>query len=295
MSSDLSMPVPPGIDFSPPEERQILLPDEYGTSVWMHAGRNADRLPVLHLHGIQSHPGWFVGSCSHLAGRGYSVYQLTRRGSGNNRRGRGHADSPDQLLDDLQHIVEAVLAETDAEKLHLVGVSWGGKWAAAWLTARAEAQSKIASLTLSAPGISPLVDVSTGTKLRIAGSLLVASRKRFPLPLDDPKLFTDNPPMRDFIAEDPLALHEATARFLYVSRKMDEMIGRASEGQLQLPTSLILAETDPIIDNGQVEQVVRRLSADEPQVVTLPGCHTLDFEPDPSEYYRTLTDCLERV
>ena len=44
---------------------------------------------IVYLHGIQSHGGWYEGSCAHLAAAGFPVYFLDRRGSGLNEQDRG--------------------------------------------------------------------------------------------------------------------------------------------------------------------------------------------------------------
>lgn len=45
-------------------------------------GRKGDRTPLLTLHGLQSHSGWFVQSQTFLANLGFTVYAMDRRGSG---------------------------------------------------------------------------------------------------------------------------------------------------------------------------------------------------------------------
>ena len=47
----------------------------------------AARAEVVFIHGIQSHGGWYEGSCTQLAQAGFNVSFLDRRGSGLNARG----------------------------------------------------------------------------------------------------------------------------------------------------------------------------------------------------------------
>ena len=49
---------------------------------------------VVFLHGIISHGGWYLESCSNLASHGFQVHFLERRGSGLNGSGRGDVDQP---------------------------------------------------------------------------------------------------------------------------------------------------------------------------------------------------------
>jgi len=259
------------------------------TSVFVHApARDAAasasgggaRLPVLYVHGIQSHPGWFAASAAALARAGHAVYQVTRRGSGDNQAARGHAHSDGQLMDDIDRAARMILERTGASRLHLLGVSWGGKLLAAYAS-HPKCSAPIASLTMVAPGIVPRVDVARTTKLSIAAALLVSPHRRFAIPLSEPELFTDNPAMREYLRNDKLALHEATARFFLASRKLDWRLSAAAGGCLAMPVTLILAGTDRIIDNQGTRRFVNRLTGGRCGVVELPGCHVLEFEPDP--------------
>jgi len=277
-----------------PRARPLRLPDGYETGVYVHRPpEGAARLPVLHIHGIQSHPGWFFASCADLAKRGHAVYQVTRRGSGANRPARGDAKSAKQLLDDVSAGCEFVRQDAETERLHLVGVSWGGKLLAAW-AATEQAAAGAVSLTLVAPGVVPRVDVSGWTKLGIGLSLLCCPRRRFQIPLSDPELFTEHEPMREFLRGDRLALHRATARFLFASRRLDRTLRRAPAGALRLPTTLLLAARDRIIDREGTRRAVARLTAGGAEAVEFDAAHVLEFEPDRRPFFDALAAALAR-
>ncbi|HZT81146.1 MAG TPA: alpha/beta hydrolase, partial [Gemmataceae bacterium] len=59
------------------------------------------RARVVCVHGIQSHGGWYEPSCRRLAGEGFDVCFLDRRGSGLNQQARGDTPTFRRLLDDL--------------------------------------------------------------------------------------------------------------------------------------------------------------------------------------------------
>ena len=274
--------------------RMLQLADGYETSVYVHApAGSARRLPVLYIHGIQSHPGWFAGSAAFLAGRGHAVFQPVRRGSGGNRRGRGHAASADQLLDDVGAACRFVLKQSGAARLHLLGVSWGGKLLAVYASNSPDAEH-IASLTMVAPGIVPRVDVSIATKIAIGLSLFVAPRKTFKIPLSQVELFTDNESLQAYLRGDRFRLLRATSRFLYASRCLDRTLRRRPNGSLPVPTTLLLAARDRIIDNAATREIVERLTAGRAVVETFDAAHTLEFEPDPQGFYTALTAAMSR-
>ena len=275
-----------------PRRELLRLADGYETSVYVHhpVGTTAGP-PVLYLHGIQSHPGWFVGSAAHLAERGHAVFQVTRRGSGDNPRGRGHAEDAAQLLDDVETAGRFALDQTGADRLALLGVSWGGKLLTAY-AADPRHTLPVASLTLVAPGIVPRVDVPVAEKLAIAVALLVAPHRRLDIPLSDVALFTDNEPMRAYLRVDLHRLHRATAQFLYASRCLDVAIRRARPGSLTVPTTLILAARDRIIDNAATRKALERLTGPALALRQLDGAHTLEFEPDPTALYAELAQAV---
>jgi alpha-beta hydrolase superfamily lysophospholipase len=246
---------------------------------------------VVVFHGIQSHPGWFVGSASYLAERGHTVWLTTRRGSGASGLRRGDAESPDQLLGDVEAAMQQA-ADRAGRPVCAVGISWGGKLLAAWaLNAGTDAAG---SLVLLAPGICPRIGPSFGQKLRIAWALVAGGKtRRFAIPLRDPRLFTANAEMLAYLSADAAGLSEATARFLLTSRLLDRRLAAARAGAIDLPVALLLASEDRILDNAATEAAVARLCRRNPRIRTLPGAHTLEFEPRPEEFYRALAEAVE--
>ena len=278
-----------------PARETFTLGDGYETGVFHHKPATANGLaPVLYLHGIQSHPGWFFRSAEKLAANGHDVFQATRRGCGANKTDRGHVVSTRRLLDDVRRKIRFVLERTGAERLAIAGVSWGGKLAVAACCAAVN-NDAIESLTLIAPGIIAQIDVPAATKLKVAACLLARPKAMCDIPLNDPKLFTDNEPIREFLRDDPLALRQATVRFMYVSRRLDNIIKRSGPGVLKMPTTLILSNNDSIIDSDATGRVVTQLTDRRAEITTLSGKHTLEFEQDPGEFHRSLlAACAKR-
>jgi len=276
-----------------PRLEPLALDDGYKTGVFVHSPRGPARLPVLYLHGIQSHPGWFVGSAAYLADRGHAVFQVTRRGSGANRHQRGHAGSPGQLLRDVNAACRFVMERSGSRRLHVVGASWGGKLAAAWAIWKGRVVEP-ASVTMIAPGIVPRVDVALRVKLAVAMLLLVGPRKLFDIPLNDVELFTDNQVMREYLRGDPFRLHRATTRFLYASSRLDSMLRRAPRGSLSAAATVLLATRDRIIDNTRTASVVEHLTAGRAVVKQFDSAHVLEFQADPQPFYAALAEALAR-
>ncbi len=305
----LSQPVPPEVRL---DRATVELSDGYKTPAHVYTAQAAQprpqpqrQDPVVYLHGIQSHPGWFSGSAAYLASMGHPVLLPTRRGSGANSVARGDAASAELLCQDVAACCRLAMAMFDAPRVRLVGVSWGGKLAAAFCLRRWPGV-EVGSLTMVAPGIVSKVDVPLSEKLAIALALLgrpspgaPRGSAMFDVPLSDVELFTDNPPMRDYLARDPYRLHRATARFLFASRRLDSML-RAASGlgtprvALSLTTTLLLARRDRIVDNDATGRIIARLTAGKAHVEQFDAAHTIEFEPDPAAFHAALLAAVRR-
>ena len=264
----------------PVRRETLALEDGCETLVLHHAPVRALLPPVLYLHGIQSHPGWFVGSAHALARQGRDVFQVTRRGSGLATIGRGDARSTGRLLRDVGFCVDHILRRTGARQVALVGVSWGGKLLTAWLLRQPRTASQISSLTLVAPGICPRVRPALGTRLAVMACRWLWPGRLFDIPLSDVSLFTDNPVMRRYLEDDRHRLMRGTARLLWISGVLDWLVAHGRRGALTVPTTLLLASRDRIIDNAACQAAVERLAAGRARVLQLDGAHTLEFEHD---------------
>jgi alpha-beta hydrolase superfamily lysophospholipase len=272
---------------SPPKLIQWTAADGYVLSgrVWTPAQTPARSPAVLYLHGIQSHGGWFEWSASLLAQAGLAVILPDRRGSGLNAEARGDTPAMERWLEDIDEVARWATRELGPERFLLVGASWGGKLAAAWALRE---PGRVRGLLLVAPGLYPRVGLGPLAVLKVVIALLVHSTGMFPIPLRDAALFTDNPAGRAFIAGDPLALQEATARFLHQSRRLDRLLLDADDGALRPETLLLLAQRDRIIRNEPTVAWLERVTSGRCRIMTLPGAsHTLEFEQD-SQYEAVL-------
>jgi len=274
------------------ERLPLRLPLGYRTSAYLCRPAGPTRGPVVYLHGIQSHPGWFVGSASALAAAGHAVYMPVRRGSGDNTRRRGHAFTYGQLLRDVAAACRFALRHSGADAFGLLGVSWGGKLAAAYAAGRR--RPRPATLTLVAPGIAPLVDLPAGRKLAVLAAAVLCPLLRFGIPLNDPALFTDNEAMREYLRGASYRLRRATAGFLFASGCLDVLLRRAAAGAIDVPTTLLLASRDRIIDGAATRRAVQRLTVGRAVVRELAAAHTIEFAEQPEAFFQALAEAVVR-
>src|SRR5262249_51357175 len=141
------------------------------------------RARVVCLHGIQSHGGWYVHSCDLLRQAGFARGLLGRRGSGPDGQERGERPRVPRLLDDRRELPP----EDAGRPVFLLAISWGGKLALALPRRHPGLTDGVALLC---PGLYARVRPSRKQRLGIFWARLVAPRRLFPIPLNDPELFT---------------------------------------------------------------------------------------------------------
>ena len=247
------------------------------------------RAVVVCIHGIQSHAGWYDASCRHLSNQGFEVFFVDRRGSGMNNEDRGHCTGINQLTGDVVRAVEHAKKEAPGRPVFLVGISWGGKLAAATVKAH---PTLVDGLALVCPGFFAKIGPTFRERMIIGGSFLIWPRRPVRVPLTEPYLFTDSFEWQEFLAQDRRLLRTGTVRLLMTSVFMDGVV-RSAPKHIKIPTVTFLAGKDRIIDNDKVRAYVSRFASTDKQVIEYPSFHhTLEFESDPRPYFRDLSDWL---
>jgi alpha-beta hydrolase superfamily lysophospholipase len=262
--------------------------DGYSWRYRRYPAAGPPRAHIVCIHGIQSHGGWYEYSCGRLGQAGYTVSFLDRRGCGLNAQDRGDAPSFRRLLDDLAEFLRPLRGTIP---VFLVAISWGGKLGVAL---QRRHPGLVDGLALLCPGLFPKLRPSFLQRWGIALSRLARPRKLFPIPLNEPELFTANPRWQQFIRDDPLALRRATSRLLMESWRLDGYL-RIFSRCVRVPLLLMLAENDRIIDNIRTRGYVERFPVTDREIIEYPGMHhTLEFEPDPDRFVNDLLRWLDR-
>jgi alpha-beta hydrolase superfamily lysophospholipase len=156
--------------------------------------------------------------------------------------------------------------------------------------------SLVAGVGLICPGIySPYMPGPLKRLLLAAPAPARLQQRRLKVPLQRPELFTNSLKWREFIATDPLALRTVTWRFAQEDRKLTRY-ARESATFLHMPTLVILAGQDRIVDNPRTRDFFGRLPSRHKTLIEYGNAaHTLEFEPDPSRYFDDLANWIEQT
>jgi acylglycerol lipase len=292
MSSQIEMlPSPPDIHFYPAADRCRL-----AARVWHAVDTPIAR--VVFLHGITSHGGWYEQVARYLANAGCEVHFLDRRGSGLNAREPGDIDNWRTWVGDVAAYIHSIRGNnlTDPRPQPptiLCGISWGGKLAP--VIARLHA-NLVDGIALICPGIySPFLPRRVKRAILATPAPTRLQNLRLTIPLRHPELFTNTRPWREFIRQDPLALRRVTWRFAQADRELTAF-ARASAPFIHMPLLLMLARQDRIVDNRRTRAFFARAQSRHKTLLEYAGAgHTLEFEADPSQYFRDLADWIHKT
>ena len=278
------------VESTSPSLETFTAGDGYRWRYRRYAAVGSTRARIVCIHGIQSHGGWYENSCTRLSQMGFEVFFLDRRGSGLNTQDRGDTPSFRRLLDDLAEFLKPLHAQADGTPVFLLAISWGGKTAVAL---QRRHPGLVDGLVLLCPGFSNQLRTPLRQRLKIFWSALTRPQRLFPIPLNEPELFTNTPRWQQFLRADPLALREASARLLFHSVRLDGYL-RFVPRFVNAPVLMLLAGQDRIIHNQAARRFVERFASTDKQVIEYPQAqHTLEFEPEPEEFLQDLRRWLE--
>ena len=237
----------------------------------------APRARLVFLHGIRSHGGWYARSCRRVRRR--RVRRLLPRPPrlrAEHRPPRRRAELPPAAR--RRGRVRAGTSAPSGRgcRCSSCGISWGGKLAVGLPYRK---PGLVDGLVLLCPGLAPKVAPPLPRRLRIALARRFRPDKLFPIPLNDPELFTASPEWQKFIDADPHGLRrrdgavpvqQLLARHLPEARREARDRADAADARRTRPHHRQRA------DAGRSSRGSR---ARRP-VIEYPGAHhTLEFEP----------------
>ncbi len=236
-------------------------------------GADGPGRPVVMLHGLESHSGWFVRSAGHIATLGLPVHAFDRVGSGVSKASGDRWFRLDDLFAEVDAVADAALVGGRHGSIHLFGHCFGAL--VAMLYAALHRPARVASLTLATPALYTRTDLATSAKLRVLWSVIWGGADRIAIPLS-PEEFSERAPFVQLVRNDPLVLREAPARLFYEIRRARRRL-REAAGALRVPLLVAMAGEDPICDNPRNRQLLERVTT-EKEIREYPGArHILEF------------------
>jgi len=272
-----------------PAPSLIAAPGGYRIPVRLF-GEGGTRRPVVMLHGLESHSGWFVQSARRIASLGLPVHAFDRCGSGVSDADAEQCSRLEDLLAEVEAVVVDALAGSRHQSVHLVGHCFGATLAL--LYAALHRPGRVASVVLATPALYTRTDLPVKHKLRVLWTVLRRRHDWVPIPLS-PDEFSELASFVEFVRGDPLVLHEAPARLFYEIRRARRWL-RAAAGALRAPLLVALAENDPICDNARNRRLFQGVNAVK-EIRTYPGVrHILEFSGAREAFLDDLAAWFER-
>jgi acylglycerol lipase len=251
-------------------------------------GAEGDGIPLVMLHGLRSHSGWFVQSAGFIASLGHPVYSFDRRGSGLSRQTRGHTNGWQDMIDEVTSVVTCAAQRHGRRNVHLLGHCFGAIPGAVFACRHPD---RVASLILPTPGIHTRVTLTPPERVQVALLRLARPLHRMALSLEAEDL-ADLEPDRQFIREDPLSLHELTAGFYFAIFLARRFLKRNLH-RLTAPLFMALADRDRISDNERSKVFFDRAASGNKRLKGYPDAtHILEFSREKEAFFHDLANWL---
>lgn len=272
-----------------PEPVWVTAPSGYRIPVRRY-GVDGARRPVVMLHGLQSHSGWFVQSARRLAERGFPVHAFDRSGSGVSEGGQAIGSRLEGLLAEVDAVAAQALSGTRHDAVHVLGHCFGAIVALSY--AGLHRPARVASLVLATPALYTRTDLPLADKARVLWSVLSRRPARVPVPLSAEQ-FSELEPFVRFVRDDALALRTVPARLLYEVARARRRLVEAARA-LRAPLLVALAGDDVICDNERNRRLVERVTIPIDVREYAGARHILEFSGQRDAFLNDLARWLER-
>lgn len=232
----------------------------HGTQIYYQAWTvpgNPKALLVL-AHGIGEHSGRHAQLADYFARMKYAFWACDLRGHGKSGGKRGHVDSFDDYIADIDHLIRIAKDRYPSTKTFLMGLSLGGLIAAYYAEKH---PSELAGLILSAPAIAEKMKISPA-KVMIAKALSgIIPSFSTGTGLDPNLLSHDREVVRRYV-EDPLVHKVATARWFTEYRRAQDETMRAAD-RLASPCLVLQGGADGIVDASMTSDFFKRIASSD--------------------------------
>jgi len=232
-----------------------------GTQIYYQAWTPAAKLKALIVlaHGIGEHSGRYAHVADYMARNDFALWACDHRGHGRSGGKRGHVESFDDYIVDIDHLARIAKDRSPSNKAFLMGLSLGGLIAAYYAEKH---PAELAGLVVSGPALAWKMKVPPA-KVMIAKILSgIVPTFSIDTGLDPNLLSHDGEVVRKYV-EDPMVHKVVTARWgTEFLRAQDETMLDANK--LTLPCLVLQGGADGIVDPDATSRFFKRIgSADK--------------------------------
>jgi alpha-beta hydrolase superfamily lysophospholipase len=220
---------------------------------------------IIIAHGFAEYSGRYQHVADHFANEGIAVYALDHRGHGKSEGHRGHVDSFDDYLADLDTFFGIVKGMEKGKKIFLLGHSMGGTIAIAYALKQPK---KMVGLILSSPWLK-----NTPLDPEIVKQIVALSKTNpeqdLPNPVD-PKNISHDPAVVNAYDKDPLVFKTITCReVVEVAMAHENDIKNA--GNLTVPTLHMYAGADKVVDLEGSKEFAKGVKEKDYKLIPFPN------------------------
>ncbi len=226
------------------------------------------RAIVLGLHGLGSHSGRQAYLGERFAAEGYTFYAPDLRGFGTFPGRKGHVESFNEYIEDLESLVAYLKLLHQDKKMYLFGHSLGAIYIIHYVVNH---PGEADGILIPAPAVSERLKVSSATRA-IASILSKLNVKMYFDNGLDHELISRNPEIVKANQEDPLRFDKATPRFAIEGLKASKDAFE-SANRITTPVLLQQAGEDQILVPERNKEFFDNIASEDKTWKLYPGLY----------------------
>ncbi|MBY8996369.1 MAG: lysophospholipase [Candidatus Thorarchaeota archaeon] len=249
--------------------------------IWKPEGE--PKAVVLGIHGLGSHSGLLSFIAEQFTSQGYTFYAPDMRAFGTYPGRKGHVESFDEYIDDMESLVAYLKLMHHDTKLFLFGHSLGALHVIRYI---ANHPGESDGIMIPCPAVSERLKMSGATRA-IAKFLSKLNAKMYFSNGLDYDLISRNPEVVKSNREDPLRFDKATPRYGIEGFKASEE-GFNFASKITLPVLVQQSGEDMILDPERNKEFFDNIVSEDKTWKLYPGLYHEPFQEEGGE--EVLTD-----
>jgi alpha-beta hydrolase superfamily lysophospholipase len=228
----------------------------------------------LLVHGLGGHTGRWEMLADYVAPRGVAVYALALRGFGDTPGVKGHVDSFDTYLSDIESLVNIIRKDHPHQKIFLLGESLGGLISFLMAIDRGRLFNGLICLS---PAFADTLNVRAKTVWGVVFSCLFAPAKQFVMPLSLSCCSRDVDMVKRMDAD--LREHRFASSRLLVEILLAQQRAKIFKNKLSIPVLFLLSGRDTIVSTDESMRIFKLLKVSDKDVKVYPEMyHALSID-----------------